>query len=323
MVGRALNVSRHGGRRFSAVAATVLACALWSAPAFALSEQAEIDKARAAFVTKNYHDVETRLRHLLEGTNLLRDPINVAQARMFLGAALVEQRRESEAIPIFERILLDDAQFDPDPLTFPSKTLEVFIDTRAQMRDRLAAKAAEEARRAAEQRRRQEEERQQQQKRLATLEKMAGERSITVKHSRLIASLPFGVGQFQNGQTSLGVFFLATEAALVLGSAITVPLYVNARARQNEEIAGFDLQGQANGYRDRALDARTANIAFNVLLAVTAAAGIAQAHVAYVPQSSETRKRPIPPPVTIRPQGGPVQENGRVQGATFGLTGSF
>lgn len=308
----------------SAFAAAVLAGVLIASPAFALSEQAEIDKARAAFVIKNYRDVETRLTHLLEGTNLLRDPGNIAQARMFLGAALVEQHRESEAVPIFERLLLEDPQFDPDPLTFPSKTLEVFIDTRAQMRDRLAAKAAEEARRAAEQRRRQEEERQLQAKRLATLEKMAGERSITVKHSRIVASLPFGIGQFQNGQQALGAFFLAAEAALILGSIITVPLYINARDRQNDEIAGFDLQKQAAGYRDRALDARTANIAFNVLFAVTAASGIAQAHVAFVPQSSETKKRPIPPPVTIRPQGGPVQDaSGRTQGAIVGLRGTF
>lgn len=305
-------------------AALLLAAVLTTTPALALSEQAEIDKARAAFVIKNYRDVETRLRHLLEGTNLIRDPGNIAQARMFLGAALVEQNRATEATPVFERLLLDDPQFDPDPLTFPSKTLEAFIDTRAQMRDRLAAKAAEEARRAAEQRRRQEEERQQQAKRLATLETMAGERSITVKHSRLVASLPFGVGQFQNGQNALGAFFLASEAALVVGSLITVPLYLNAIARRNEEIAGYDIEGQANGYRDRAVDARTANIAFNVLFAITAAAGIAQAHVAFVPESTEVKRRPIPPPFTVRPQGGAVQDgSGRLQGATFGLTGTF
>ena len=299
-----------------------LAGFLLATPAFALSEQAEIDKARAAFVTKNYRDVETRLRHLLEGTNLLRDPGNISQARMFLGAALVEQHREGAATPLFEKLLLDDAQFDPDPLTFPSHTLEVFIDTRAQMRDRLA-KAAAEARAAAEQRRRAEEERSLQQTRLATLERMAGQREVTVKHSRIIASLPFGVGQFQNGQTALGTFFLAAEAALVIGSVITVPFYINARSQMNAEIVSFDLDRTASKYRDRAIDARTANIAFNVVFALTAAAGVAQAHVAFVPQAAETKSRPIPPPVVVRPAGGPVLEGGRVQGATFGLTGVF
>ena len=296
---------------------------LVAAPAFALSEQAEIDKARAAFVVKNYRDVETRLRHLLEGTNLLRDPVNISQARMFLGAALVEQHRESEAVPLFERMLLDDPQFEPDPLTFPSHTLEVFIDTREQMRDRLAAKAAAEARAAAERRHRAELERVAQAKRLATLEAMAAERSITVKHSRLVASLPFGVGQFQNGQAVLGTFFLSAEAALLIGSMITVPVYVHARSRQNEEIKNHDLQRLASGYRERAVNARNANLALDIVLAVTAAAGIAQAHVAFVPESVEIKQRPIPPPVVIRPLGGPIQENGRLQGATFGLTGTF
>ncbi len=305
------------------LALTALAGFLLATPAFALSEQAEIDKARAAFVTKNYRDVETRLRHLLDGTNLLRDPGNISQARMFLGAALVEQQREAEATPLFEKLLLDDAQFDPDPLTFPSHTLEVFIDTRAQMRDRLAAKAAAEARAAAEQRRRLEQERISHAKRLATLERMAGQREITVKHSRLVASLPFGIGQFQNGQTVLGTFFLAAEAALVLGSVITVPIYLSAVSHQNAEIAGKDLQNIAAEYRDRAVDARTANLAFNVLLAVTAAAGIAQAHVAFVPQSGELKKRPIPPPVVVRASGAPIQHDGRVQGASFGLSGTF
>lgn len=305
------------------LALTALAGFLLATPAFALSEQAEIDKARAAFVTKNYRDVETRLRHLLDGTNLLRDPGNISQARMFLGAALVEQQREAEATPLFEKLLLDDAQFDPDPLTFPSHTLEVFIDTRVQMRDRLAAKAAAEARAAAEQRRRLEQERVAQAKRLATLERMAGQREITVKHTRLVASLPFGIGQFQNGQTVLGTFFLAAEAALVIGSVITVPIYLSAVSHQNAEIAGKDLQNVAAEYRERALDARTANLAFNVLLAVTAAAGIAQAHVAFVPQSGEVKKRPIPPPVVLRANGGPIQHDGRVQGASFGLSGTF
>lgn len=310
-------------RAWPLLALLLLAGFLLATPAFALSEQAEIDKARAAFVTKNYRDVETRLRHLLEGTNLLRDPGNISQARMFLGAALVEQHREGEATPLFEKLLLDDAQFDPDPLTFPSHTLEVFIDTRAQMRDRLAAKAAAEARAAAEQRRRIEEERVLQAKRLATLERMAGQREITVKHSRLVASLPFGIGQFQNGQTALGAIFLSAEAALVVGSIITVPIYVNAVGHQNDEIAGKDLQRIASEYRDRAVDARTANLVLNALFAFTAAAGIAQAHVAFVPQASETKKRPIPPPVVVRPNGGPIQENGRVQGASFGLSGTF
>ena len=79
--------------------APLLAIALMASPAFALSEQAEIEKARAAFIVKNYHDVQVRLQHLLEGTNLLRDPSAIAQARMLLGAAIVEQGRPSEAVP--------------------------------------------------------------------------------------------------------------------------------------------------------------------------------------------------------------------------------
>lgn len=306
------------------MAATVLAALwLWASPARALNEHAEIEKARTAFVVQNYRDVETRLKHLLEGTNLLRDPQVISQARMLLGAALVEQGRPTEATPLFERLLLDDAQFDPDPLTYPSRTLELFIDVRAQMRDRLAARAAEEAKAAAEERRRAEELRRLQAERLLVVEKMAAEEHTTVKNSRLIASVPFGVGQFQNGQTGLGVFFLASEAALLAASLISVPIYINATTRADEEYAKRDPNRRVDGYVDRANLALTANIAFNVLLGITAAAGIAQAHVSYVPARSQIRKRPIPPPVKVLPQAAPVQHEGRVQGAVFGLSGSF
>ena len=51
-------------------------------------------------------------------------------------------------------------------------------------------------------------------------EPLASQESVVVRHSRWIAALPFGVGQFQNGQEGLGYALLVSEA-LLAGASIT------------------------------------------------------------------------------------------------------
>ena len=80
--------------------------------------------------------------------------------------------------------------------------------------------------------------------------------------------MPFGVGQFQNGQTALGWTFLATESLLVVGSAISQLLTIYNVNQMNDAITSGS--STAGGYHARAQDAYVATDLFTAGFAVVA-----------------------------------------------------
>jgi hypothetical protein len=283
-------------------------------------DQSELDKARLAFQARNVAEAERRLRTLCDGEppsgeGRAKDPQLRSQARMYLGAILVLGARKDEAATQFERLLLDDPQFEPDPLSFPTEVLNSFIDVRATLRDRLQAAAQLAAKQAAEARAREEADRKREAQRVRMLEELAREEKITVRHSRLVASVPFGVGQFQNGQNALGWIFLGSEVALLTASVITLPIYATAVARQDEEAAAGDPERKADEYHRRAEAAQLANLGINAAFLLTAGVGVLQAHLSYVDAKVERRLRPldlkVQPTASLLPGGGMAGLGGR------------
>ncbi len=286
------------------LAAWVVASALAS-PGFAhADDQAELEKARVAYVAKSYAVAEERLRALVDPKTGPKDAQLVAQARMYLGALHVAAKRREEAAAAFEQLLLEAPQFEPDPLSFPTDVLNAFIDTRATLRERLSAAAQAAAKAEAERRAREEAERVRHAEYVRRLEDLAREDKTTVRNSRLVAAIPFGVGQFQNGQRTLGWTLLGLEAALVAASVITVPIYTTAISRRNEEHALGDPEKKAQAYADRATAAYATNLAVLGAFVAVAGAGIVQAQLGFVESTTEQRTRPLPaqrraPSVTV------------------------
>ena len=306
-----------GASRPRLLAATFFALALtcWSNRARAAGEGAELDKARAAYSGRNYEDVERRLRELLESARL-KDPVLLNLGRMYFGGALVQLGRREEAVKVFETILDTDSQYEPDPLTFSSQVMEVFIDTRAQLRERIAERARQEAKKAAERKEKEEKDRIRAASYLSAVERLAAEESVVVKHSRALAFLPFGVGQFQNGQNAAGWAFLLFESAFIAGSALTVPFYISANDSKNEQAAKDSIA--AENYRSRAEQIRAVNLAFNAGFVLTWIGGVIQAQATFVPEGKEIRPRPLPKVLQLTPQVRP-----EVGGASLGLGGRF
>jgi hypothetical protein len=261
-----------------------------------INEQRDFEKGRYAYRTKDFVDAEHRFRALLDpSAGTLHDKVLVNQARMYWGAALIATGHKPEALEQFDRILTVDPGFDPDPTEFPVEVGDAFIDTRAGYQKRVLEKKEEEARK--EKKRREDEEaaKKAQVARIEQLEKLVTEEHVIESHSRWKALVPFGVGQFQNGNGRLGWFFLSTESLLAAGSlAVAVDYYVqlaNAKAAYTAVARG----PIAEGYIDYAREALLANqIVFGALVA-TAAAGILEAEVSYVPQFSIVKPRPLPP----------------------------
>jgi hypothetical protein len=275
-------------------AAAVVALVLLDPGAARADERTDIEKAYSAYVGHNYEEAEARLRALLDAkAGTLKDPDNVADARMYLGAVLVAEGKKDQAATLFEGLLVDKPDYEADPLRVSTQAIDAFLDVRARMRSVLSNLKAERVRKEQEVRAKEEAERQKAAARLATLEKLAGEEVVRTKHSRWIALLPFGAGQFQNGQTALGAGFLAGEALLAAGSGIAAGITIyDANAAHDALLRNIPTAPTYNSY------AQTAAWVSNGLTAgfvVVALAGIIQAQIAFVPESAaEVRKRPVP-----------------------------
>jgi tetratricopeptide (TPR) repeat protein len=275
-------------------AAAVVVPVLLGPGAARADERTDIEKAYSAYVGHNYEEAEARLRALLDAkAGALKDPDNVADARMYLGAVLVAEGKKDQAAALFEALLVDKPEYEADPLRVSTQAIDAFLDVRARMRSVLSNLKAERVRKEQEVRAKEEAERQKAAARLAVLEKLAGEEVVRTKHSRWIALLPFGVGQFQNGQTALGVGLLAGEALLAAGSGIAAGITIyDANAAHDALQSHIPTADTYNGY------AQTAAYVSNGLtvgFVVVALAGNIQAQIAFVPESvAEVRKRPVP-----------------------------
>jgi hypothetical protein len=279
--------------------------------------RAELEKARASYLARNWTEAEERARALVDPVNGLKERALVSQARMILGAALIAQGKKDAAVEAFEKLVLEDSTFDPDPLSYPSEVINTFIDTRAQLAERIKNQAVTLAKLEAERKAREEAEREKQRRWLELVKAQAQEEKITVHNSRLVACLPFGVGQFQNEQPVLGWIFLGTEAALVVGTAITLPMHSYARGRREHYVDTQDLD-LAVQWDQRADQIQVANLILAGSFLAVAGAGIIQANIEFRPQREERKRRDLPPIGALSPILTPLAGGG----AYVGLTGA-
>ena len=289
------------------LSARSLLCAGAFAVAFLLAGGAfaqgrvDVEKARAAYLARNYAEAEQRLEALVDPQTGLKELGLLSQARMYLGAVYLAQGKQPDAEKIFEKMILEDPVFEPDPLSFPGNVINKFFDVREKLQEKIRQNAINNARLEAERRAQLEEERRKQEAWLARVKQMATEEKITVRHHRIVAFLPFGVGQFQNGEPVLGWTFLVTQAACVVGTGITIPMYGYARGRAEDEARSGDIDRKAQLYQDRADNIRTVNLSFAGAFAALAITGIVQANLAYVPETVETKKRDLPILSSVKP----------------------
>lgn len=256
--------------------------------------RADLEKARAAYLARNYAEAEERLRALVDPKTGFKERALLSQARMNLAAVLLAQGKKDAAGDMMEKLILEDPAFEPDPLGFPGDVINTFIDVRASLQDRIKLAAQEAARREEERKRREEAERRARAKYQHDLEVQASTERVTVKNQRLVAFVPFGAGQFQNRQAWLGWIFLGTESALTIATAVTVPMYAYARGRAVDESQSGDVDAKAQQYADRAESIRVVNLGLVGALVGVMVVGIAQANIAFVDEVSETKKRDLP-----------------------------
>jgi hypothetical protein len=284
------------------IAAAIAAIVLAASPVARADPASDLEKAHNAYVARQYDEAESRLRALLDPkTGTLSDPDSVADARMYLAAVLIAEKKPADANAVFERLLTDKPDYQPDALRVTLEAVDAFTDAKTRMRDTLAAIQAEKVRKAQDEKARADAERQRQALRLAMLEKLAASEVIVERNSRLVALMPFGAGQLQNGQTALGWTLLVGEGLLVGGSAVgaIITAYDVAQTSSSTDYPVRDT------YNQRAQTAAIVGDALAGGFVAVALAGIVHAQLTFVPERVTTKVREIPA-VSIVPVVGPT-----------------
>jgi hypothetical protein len=177
-------------------------------------------------------------------------------------------------------------------------------------------------RRAQEEKAKAEAERQKAALRQQMLERLASEEQIVERHSRWTALLPFGVGQFQNGQETAGWLLLSAESLLVLGSVAGGALMLYDEGQAQDALNRRDTT--ASAYNSRAQIAAQVGDAFAAGFALAAVAGIVHAQLTFVPERTEVRRRALPAlSFSFVPWIEPVAGREGGGGAVLGLHGRF
>jgi tetratricopeptide (TPR) repeat protein len=263
-----------------------------SAASARADDGAELERAKASYDAGRYAEGVERFREILDpsSANAVHEPLAVERARAYLAACLIAVGRNDEADAEIEKVIRNNPVYSPDAVAFPGKVVDRFIEIKSRLKGEI--EAAFRARSAAEQAAKVKVERQQREY-LESLQRLASQETVVVRNSRLIAMIPFGVGQFQNDQDGLGYVFLLAESALAVTSIVSNVVYSQLIAGYAEEkAAAVDYEK----FKSQVDTAFNVNVVSTTGLAVVALAGIIHAQATFVPETREVRMRPLPPP---------------------------
>ncbi|HVV16664.1 MAG TPA: hypothetical protein VHH90_05610 [Polyangia bacterium] len=189
---------------------------LRAAPAAQPTPREAFERGRTAFGRAEYRRAIEILNPLLYPEVVLDSEGEVVQAHRMLGVAYLYANRLADARREFHKLLELRPDYRFDPLLDPQPVVDAFnsvvkeeeseiaaIETRRRLRDQeLAARRQREAR----------------------LHPSPSAVVVYERHSYLLNFVPFGAGQFQNGQRRKGWLFLGIEgglAAVSLGAFLT------------------------------------------------------------------------------------------------------
>ncbi|MAQ15623.1 MAG: hypothetical protein CMN30_26935 [Sandaracinus sp.] len=253
-------------------------------------EIADFEEAREAYDAQRYERAVTLFEALVGGeVPTIRNEILVLESRKYLGAAYLFVDRRPAAEQQFAMLLREDPAYELDPLAFPAAVQEVFGSVRERITEER--EAAERDRERADERFRVEAEleRARQLERMARLEVLAREQIVEIPNSRLVATVPFGIGQIQNRHYVFGRFLAITEAVTLVGTLTTYGIHEWAKNQLPQTSSVDQPRLRRIGRAMRGL-----NYGMFSLFAGFLVVGIIDAHVRFVPFHRETRERELP-----------------------------
>jgi tetratricopeptide (TPR) repeat protein len=253
----------------------------------AADELSDFESARRNYDKQNYAKAARGLESLVGGVvPRATNPVVRIEARKYLGATYLFQRKKEAAREQFRSLLEEDPDYDIDPVAFPKAVVQTFQEVKKEVSAELARKDALEAARRQRERSDEVEELIRQRQRAQALEELAAVETVEKVNSRWIAALPFGIGQFQNEDRKLGIMFAVTESAFLVASIAT---FIGHNSLRDENPAPEEIERAQRV--EKAL--RIGNwVSVGAFLSF-AVAGIIEAEVRFKPVIRSTRKREL------------------------------
>lgn len=243
--------------------------------------------ARDAYINGEYAVAARTLRILAdrEIPDARAAPL-VTPARKYYAACLFAQGQETDARAVLARMLRDDPDARLDQVQFEAGFHRLFENVLRELQPELEQIRA---RRVLE---RQRAETARAARREAAMRIFTTEQRVSTV-PRALTLLPFGVGQFVNGQRGLGVFFLVSEVALVAGSIVTWAVHTSLYPNDALLGPGVFLENSDRGNLSEAM--RYSNYGSLIGLGVMMTVGVIQAFIAWQPyRPIGTVPRPLP-----------------------------
>ncbi|MBM4358262.1 MAG: hypothetical protein FJ096_09135 [Deltaproteobacteria bacterium] len=297
-----------------AIAVVLVAIATCIASSVRADPRADFELGRSHFGNGHYERAVETFAALLAAPVDPRSPDarklrEIQQAaRPLYAASLVALGRASDADQVILEQFRDDPFYEPPAGQLPEPVMQRFLTVSSRHAAEL------EGLRESILRERQEailrEQREKEAKVAPAPTRVEVREFDVVRSSRLVAAVPFGVGQFQNGNRSLGTFFAVSEglgALASLGTLIAAQRFASADCRVEDcgaARSGFEATRAANWI----------SVGITTALVV---AGIVEAQVTLVPERRASRP-PSPAPLKIDPVVTPVES-----GATLGFSAAF
>jgi hypothetical protein len=222
----------------------------------------EFERGRNAFGRGEYQRAIGILRPLLYPELRLDSEGEVVQAHRMLGVANLFEGRPADAKVEFRKLLELRPEYRFDPLLDPPRVVDFFNNVLKEEEEEIAALDA----------RRKKQEAEVAAVRLAEAERLRAASATVVvydQHSYALNFVPFGAGQFQNGQRRKGWLFAGSQAGLAAISLAAVAtnfaLFGAHPRRRCLEPQGMDVGGLARPCPPSKIDHSDEDLSRNLL----------------------------------------------------------
>jgi hypothetical protein len=285
---------------------------------------AALERARSYYQAGAYDSCETSYDELFADLESPSEDLPVEaleQARVHYAACLLALGKARQADEQLRAAMRENPLMaSPDPVVFPAQVRDLFFKVKADFLEEIRKAQEEQLRLAREEERAREQRALQERLRVEGLERLAAQEVVVHKNHRWIAALPFGVGQFQNGDSALGAVFLVTELALV-GATIGA---VSRQLSLHSQAGGGGNVIQASAFNDPIRLSHNVELISGAGFLLMAGLGILEAQLNFEEElhlGARPRREPLPP----RRRRGRVEPRVSVgsAGATLGVGGRF
>jgi len=270
IIGSRRHVRKARCSRGLLTAIIAFAAIYWPANAHATDDEYDqFVHAKNAYEAGEYEEAVLRFEEMFEAG--LNNPALVLECHKLLAVSHLFVGDNEAAERHFAKLLTISPNYVLDPMMLPIAVIDFFTDVKRKNQEKLdalaRARAAEEKRRIA----------LEEARRKAEIERLT--RNIYMeraseKNSLLVAFVPFGAGQFQNGHILKGALFLSGELLLTAGAVTTYFLHENLRKQANDP---FDSPEERESAEQLEKGYRVVNQASIVGLSVLVVTGVIDA----------------------------------------------